>query len=209
MCKQGLHQFPLPALLSANTVWRAAGCVSQGSIKTSSDCWIEPDSHNHTLLLARGPNEFGVGKRGYVEAKQHVQVDLALPQHLGNLTSIPCSTPRLLWPCRICFISFCPACAFRQRNLNEFPKALRAMWPNPCCRLCFQRANVPVIGKRLRSDCSLFRRQMSVPHLNRGLALALCSLYSTGYPLSFRKKENNPYMPERQMQNQNTFICLG
>lgn len=95
------------------------------------------------------------------------------------------------------------------RNLSWFVKASPSIWPYPCCCPCFQRANIPVIGKRLRSDCFLFKRQMSEPHLNRGLVLAVCSLYSTGCSLSFRKKENNPYMPERQMQKQNTSICLG
>lgn len=31
-----------------------------------------------------------------MEDEQHVNVEMALPWHLGNLTSIPCSFPRLL-----------------------------------------------------------------------------------------------------------------
>lgn len=143
-----------------------------------------------------------------IGSKQCVQVDLALPQHLGNLTSIPSFTSRLL--CVTLEAQFC--LFWSSLSLQEetsLVKASYAIWPYSCCCPGFQRANIPVIGKRLRSDCFLFKRQMPELHLNRGLVLAVCSLYSTGCSLSFRKKENNPYMPERQMQKQNTSICLG
>lgn len=77
------------------------------------------------------------------------------------------------------------------RNLSWFVKASHEIWPYPCCCPCFQRASIPVTGTKLRSDCFLFKRQMSEPHLNRGLVLALCSLYSIGCSLSFRKKKKS------------------
>lgn len=133
-------------------------------------------------------------------------MDPALPQHLGNLTSFP-FTSRLL--CVIVkTLSILVQLVPSGRNLSWFVKASHEIWPCPCCCPCFQRASIPVTGKKLRSDCFLFKRQMSEPHLNRGLVLALCSLYSIGCSLSFRKKKN-PYVSERQMQKQNTSICLG
>lgn len=141
-------------------------------------------------------------------SKLCVQVDLALPQYLGNITSIPSFTSKLLCVTLKTLSSLVPLVP-SGRNLSWFVKDSHEIWPYPCCWPCFQRGNIPVIGKRLRSECFLFKRQMSEPHLNRGLVLALCSLYSTGCSLSFRKKENNPYMPERQMQKQNISICLG